>query len=99
MFALAAGAAPQRSPTQAERDLHRRVLVVDAHCDITQDIAYQGYDLAPRHADPHARAGQVRENESRGVRSALFGVEGGHMLQPGSPDEQLAHSAALRRAG
>ena len=151
LFLVAAScAAPQKPPTAAERDLHSRALVVDAHCDVTQDIVYQGYDFAQRHAagDHHedlprdreggldaqifsiwvdpgqfpkekyfaeaehqllaliaelpkaqglalARSGQeIRANEKTGAMSALFGVEGGHMLQPGSPDEQLAH---LRR--
>ena len=39
-------------------------------------------------------AQEVRDNRAQGVVSALFGVEGGHQLQPGTPDEQLAH---LRR--
>ena len=39
-------------------------------------------------------AREVRENEAKGITSALFGVEGGYMLEPGTPDEQLAH---LRR--
>jgi len=144
----AACAAPQKPPTQAELDVHRRALVADAHCDVTQDIVYQGYDFALRHTDHHedlprdqegglsaqifsiwvdpsqfpkekwfaeaehqmlaltealpkaqglalARtAREVRENHAKGVMSALFGVEGGHELWPGGPDEQLAH---LRR--
>ena len=155
-FLLAAAcAATQKPPTAAERDLHRRALVIDAHCDVTQDIVYQGYDFARRHAagDHHedlprdqdggldaqifsiwvdpgqfprekyfaeaehqllaltsalpraqglalARtAQQVRDNEKAGVMSALFGVEGGHMLQPGSPDEQLAHLRRIAALG
>jgi membrane dipeptidase len=144
----AACAASQKPPTQAELEVHRRALVADAHCDVTQDIVYQGYDFATRHADHHedlprdkegglsaqifsiwvdptqfpkerwfaeaehqllaltaalpkapglalARtAREVRENHERGVFSALFGVEGGHMLWPGGPEEELAH---LRR--
>jgi membrane dipeptidase len=39
-------------------------------------------------------AAEVRRNAERGVISALFGLEGGHMLLPGTEDEQLAH---LRR--
>jgi len=35
-------------------------------------------------------AADVRENAKRGLLSALFGVEGGHMLLPGTPDEQIA---------
>jgi membrane dipeptidase len=144
----AACAGPQKPPTQAELDVHRRALVADAHCDVTQDIVYQGYDFSQRHADHHedlprdqegglsaqifsiwvdptqfpkekwfaeaehqmlaltealpkakglalARTPrEVRENHAKGVISALFGVEGGHELWPGGPDEQLAH---LRR--
>jgi membrane dipeptidase len=124
-----------------------RLPIVDAHCDITQDIVYSGYDFGQRHADHHedlprdlegglmaqffsiwvdpqqfprekwfaeaehqmlalsdalpkagvvlARtASQVRENIAKNKMSALFGVEGGHELWPGTPDEQLAH---LRR--
>jgi len=39
-------------------------------------------------------AAEVRRNAERGVLSALFGLEGGHMLLPGTEEEQLAH---LRR--
>lgn len=39
-------------------------------------------------------AQEVRDNFARGETSALFGVEGGHMLGPGGEDEQLAR---LRR--
>lgn len=124
-----------------------RLPIVDAHCDITQDIVYSGYDFGQRHADHHEdlardlegglmaqmfsiwvdpqqfprdrwfaeaehqmlaltdalpKAGvaiartsaQVRENMAKNKMSALFGVEGGHELWPGTPEEQLAH---LRR--
>ncbi len=36
-------------------------------------------------------AEQVTENAEAGKTSALLGVEGGHMLLPGSEDEQLQH--------
>ena len=36
-------------------------------------------------------AEEVRENAGKGVVSMLLGVEGGHMLLPGSEEEQLAH--------
>ena len=39
-------------------------------------------------------AREIRENKAKNMMSALFGVEGGHELWPGTPDEQLAH---LRR--
>ena len=39
-------------------------------------------------------AADIRKNKQRGILSALFGVEGGHMLQSGEPAELVAH---LRR--
>src|SRR3954468_12447920 len=36
-------------------------------------------------------AGEIKENADKGVVSMLIGVEGGHMLLPGSDEEQLAH--------
>lgn len=152
-FALADCAASQKPPTQAELEVHQSAIVADAHCDVTQDIVYSGYDFAQRHADHHedlardregglsaqifsiwvdpaqfpkerwfaeaehqmlaltealpkiqglalARTGrEIRENKARGVMSALFGVEGGHELWPGSPDEQLAHLRRLAELG
>ena len=44
-------------------------------------------------------AREVRENKARGVTSALFGVEGGHSLLPGSEEEQLAHLRRLAELG
>ena len=36
-------------------------------------------------------AAEVRANADRGLLSALFGVEGGHALLPGDPDELVEH--------
>jgi membrane dipeptidase len=36
-------------------------------------------------------ADEVRDNADKGVTSMLLGVEGGHLLLPGSEEEQLAH--------
>ena len=36
-------------------------------------------------------ADEVRENADKGVTSMLLAVEGGHLLLPGSEEEQLAH--------
>jgi membrane dipeptidase len=44
-------------------------------------------------------ADDVRANAARGVISALFGVEGGHSLAPGTPAEQLAHLHRLAELG
>lgn len=143
LLTACAGARPAPEPVQP---------IIDAHCDITQDIVYSGYDFGQRHADHHedlprdkaggldaqifsiwvdpqqfprdrwfaeaehqmvalsqalpkagaalARTAQeVRANQSRGVMSALFGIEGGHELLPGAPDEQLAHLRRLADLG
>ena len=142
---LAAGcaSAPVRGPV---------LPIADAHCDITQDMVYAGYDFSQRHTDHHEdvardregglaaqifsiwidpqqfpkdrwfaetehqmlalseklpKAGvpvvrtaqEVRANQARGVMSALYGVEGGHSLLPGTPDEQLAHLRRLAELG
>ena len=44
-------------------------------------------------------AGEVSENAGKGVISMLIGVGGGHMLLPGSEDEQLAHLKAFSDRG
>ena len=44
-------------------------------------------------------ADEIRENKQKGVLSMLIGVEGGHMLLPGSDDEQLAHLKAFADRG
>src|SRR5260370_26479899 len=36
-------------------------------------------------------AAQVKDNAEKGLTSMLISVEGGHMLLPGSEDEQIAH--------
>ncbi len=45
------------------------------------------------------RAADIRANEKRGVTSALFGVEGGHALLPGSEKEQLEHLRKFHELG
>ncbi|MCA1825936.1 MAG: dipeptidase [Myxococcales bacterium] len=44
-------------------------------------------------------AGEVQENAGKGVISMLIGVGGGHMLLPGTDDEQLAHLKAFADRG
>lgn len=44
-------------------------------------------------------ADEVRDNADKGVTSMLLGVEGGHMLLPGSEEEQLAHLKAFADRG
>jgi membrane dipeptidase len=153
LLCCACASTPRAVPTPEQRAIHDRALVMDAHCDITQDIVYSGYDFAARHTDHHedlprdgeggldaqlfsiwvdpeqfgkdrffaeaehqmlamreklsaidgialARtAREVRENAAQGRLSALFGVEGGHMLLPGDPQAQLAHLRRLSELG
>lgn len=44
-------------------------------------------------------AAEVRANAERGVVSALFGVEGGHALLPGNPDELVEHLRRFQERG
>ena len=147
-------AKPRIQVTPQDLKAHRDAVVVDAHCDVTEAMFYEGYDLLARHSDHHldlprmeeggldaeffsvfvhpetidltqffatamkqidllhkaARASggklavarnaeEVRDNASRGVASMLIGVEGGHMLLPGTEDEQLAHLQTLAGRG
>lgn len=44
-------------------------------------------------------AAEVRALAKRGLIAALFGVEGGHMLQPGTPPELIAHLGRFYELG
>jgi membrane dipeptidase len=44
-------------------------------------------------------ADEVKDNAGKGVVSMLIGVEGGHMLLPGSDEEQLAHLKQFANRG
>jgi membrane dipeptidase len=44
-------------------------------------------------------AEEVRDNADKGVTSMLLGVEGGHLLLPGTEEEQLAHLKAFADRG
>ena len=44
-------------------------------------------------------ADEVRDNADKGVTSMLIGVEGGHLLLPGTEEEQLAHLKAFADRG
>jgi membrane dipeptidase len=44
-------------------------------------------------------ADEVKDNAGKGIASMLIGVEGGHMLLPGSEEEQLAHLKQFANRG
>jgi len=153
---LLAGCAAAKVPplTPADQKLHQDAIVVDAHCDVTEAVFYEDYDLLVRHQGRHvdlprlqeggvdaeffsifvhpesvdltqffptavrqiellqkvARASggalqlarnaeEVRDNADKGVTSMLLAVEGGHMLLPGTEEEQLAHLKAFADRG
>ncbi len=134
--------------------LHQDAVVVDAHCDVTEAIFYEHYDLLSRHSTHQVdlprlqeggidaeffsifvhpdstdltqffpialqqiellqkiargsggalrmarNAAEVRDNADLGAISMLLSVEGGHMLLPGTEDEQLAHLKAFADRG
>ena len=152
LCAACAGAPPP--PARQHGKLHFDAVVVDAHCDVTEAMFYEGYDVLARHPDrqvdvPRLREGgidaeffsvfvhpesvdltrffatamqqiellqkvarksggalrmarnadEVRENAASGATSMLIGVEGGHMLLPGTEDEQLGHLKSFADRG
>ncbi len=52
-------------------DLHRRSIVIDAHCDTALLAAEGNYDLAERHSDHHLDFPRMREG---GVTAQVFAV-------------------------
>jgi membrane dipeptidase len=155
LLICAACAASRPTPVSTQdAGLHRDAVVVDAHCDVTEAMFYEGYDLLARHRERHVdlprlqeggidaeffsifvhpesvdltrffliamqqidllqrvargsggalrmarNAEEVRENADLGATSMLIGIEGGHMLLPGTEDEQLAHLKAFADRG
>jgi len=152
-FAAEPAQPPDPKPP-ADPNFHAAAVVVDAHCDVTEAMFYDGYDLLARHRERHVdlprlreggidaeffsvfvhpesvdltrffptamqqiellqktarrsggtlrmarNAEEVRENAASGVTSMLIGVEGAHMLLPGTEDEQLAHLKAFADRG
>ncbi len=77
-------AKPENYFTEALRQFDAVHALIDAHPDT---IAWA------------KTAADVRANAARGVLSALFGVEGGHALLPGGPDELIDHLRRLHERG
>jgi len=154
LLCAACAGAPPPPPARQHGKLHFDAVVVDAHCDVTEAMFYEGYDVLARHPDrqvdvPRLREGgidaeffsvfvhpesvdltrffatamqqiellqkvarksggalrmarnadEVRENAASGATSMLIGVEGGHMLLPGTEDEQLGHLKSFADRG
>ena len=59
------------SPRPDDLQLHRRAVVVDTHSDITQAIAYEGYDFAQRHDFLHEDLPRAREG---GLDAEFFSI-------------------------
>lgn len=63
------------------------------------DVVHKQLATAPKKIAWAKTAADIRANEKRGVASALFGVEGGHTLLPGSEKEQLEHLRKFHELG
>ena len=69
--ALVACAHGPESPQPDDLELHRRAVVVDTHSDVTQAIAYEGYDFAQRHDFLHEDLPRAREG---GLDAEFFSI-------------------------
>jgi len=69
--ALLACAHAPPGPGPDDLDLHRRATVVDTHSDVTQAIAYEGYDFAQRHDFLHEDLPRAREG---GLDAEFFSI-------------------------
>lgn len=70
------------------RALHRRAVVIDAHCDTTQRLMRPAWDFARRHDDGHVDLPRLREGGVGAVIFAVFAMPSG--------DRPGADSAAAR---
>ena len=110
LFAPHAGA-QEDFPKMREGGLDAEVFSVFVHpesVDLTQffPTAMRQIDLLQQTARNSGgklafarNAAEVVENAGKGVVSMMIGVEGGHMLLPGSEDEQLEHLKAFANRG
>src|SRR5215470_1447899 len=67
---LACAHAPP-APGPDDLELHRRATVVDTHSDVTQAIAYEGYDFAQQHDFLHEDLPRAREG---GLDAEFFSI-------------------------
>ena len=67
---LACAHAPQ-APGRDDLELHRSAIVVDTHSDVTQAIAYEGYEFASRHDFLHEDLPRAREG---GLDAQFFSI-------------------------
>jgi membrane dipeptidase len=154
LFCAGCASAKTTPITVEDQQLHLDAVVVDAHCEIAEAMASEGYDLLASHQTHHVdlprlqaggvdaelfsvsvhpesvdltrffptamrqidllqqaarksggalqmarNADEVRDNADKGVTSMLLAVEGGHLLLPGTEEEQLAHLKAFADRG
>lgn len=66
------------------RDLHRRVVVIDSHCDTTQRFLDPNWDFAARHDDWHVDIPRLREGGVGALVLAVFAS------QPKEPRQGVA---------
>jgi membrane dipeptidase len=87
----AACAAARPGPISPEdQRLHLGALVVDAHCDITEAMFYEGYDLLARHGERHVDLPRLQEG---GIDAEFFSV----FVHPESVDLTQFFPTAMRQ--
>ncbi len=77
---------PSEEQLARARDLHRRAVVIDTHCDTTQRLLNDSWDFGERHAYGHVDLPRLQEG---GVRAVFFAV-----YAPDSPEPGVAVAAA-----
>ena len=72
LLICAACAGSKPAPVSPEgAALHRDAVVVDAHCDVTEAMFYEGYDLLARHRERHVDLPRLQEG---GIDAEFFSV-------------------------
>jgi len=69
-FAAEPAQPPDPKPP-ADPNFHAAAVVVDAHCDVTEAMFYDGYDLLARHRERHVDLPRLREG---GIDAEFFSV-------------------------
>src|SRR5947209_5972821 len=86
--AACTGQTPQVKTTPQDVELHKRLLVLDAHAATPEAIFYENYDFLTRHPDHHVDLPRMQEG---GLDGAVFSV----FVHPESVDIQRFFPEAM----
>jgi len=67
------------------RDIHRRAVIIDTHCDTTQRLMADDWNIAQRHSEGHVDLPRLREG---GVDAVFFAVFAGGLGGPIGPAQE-----------